>query len=82
VVPGPAHLCVLWWRPSSQNGRRDDVAETLEAIPRSWKVVQTVQEKFTCRDCEAINQPPAPFHLIPRSWVGPSLLAILGCRRV
>ena len=25
-------------------------------------VIQTVREKFTCRDCERISQPPAPFH--------------------
>ncbi len=39
----------------------EDVTETLEVIPRSWKVIQNVREKFTCRDCEAISQPsPAP----------------------
>ena len=27
----------------------EDITETLEVIPRSWKVVQTVREKFTCR---------------------------------
>ena len=30
----------------------EDVTETLEVIPRQWKVIQTVREKFTCRDCE------------------------------
>lgn len=29
-----------------------DITETLEAIPRQWKVIQTVREKFTCRACE------------------------------
>ena len=38
----------------------EDITETLEVIPRQWKVVQTVREKFTCRDCEKISQPPAP----------------------
>ncbi|TGQ40538.1 hypothetical protein EN857_11495 [Mesorhizobium sp. M4B.F.Ca.ET.214.01.1.1] len=28
-------------------------------IPRQWKVIQTVREKFSCRQCEAITQPPA-----------------------
>jgi len=28
--------------------------ETLEEIPRRFKVIETVREKFTCRDCEAI----------------------------
>jgi len=27
----------------------EDVTETLEVIPRQWKVIQTVREKFTCR---------------------------------
>jgi hypothetical protein len=40
-------------------------------------VIQTVREKFTCRDCERISQPPAPFHVTPRGWAGPSLLAMI-----
>jgi transposase len=55
----------------------EDVTETLEVIPRQWKVVQHVREKFTCRRCEAISQPPAPFHPTPRGWAGPSLLAMI-----
>ena len=55
----------------------EDVTETLEVIPRSWKVIQHVREKFSCRDCEAITQAPAPFHVTPRGWAGPSLLAMI-----
>jgi transposase len=55
----------------------EDVTETLEVIPRQWKVIQHVREKFTCRDCEAISQAPAPFHVIPRGWAGPNLLAMV-----
>ena len=33
----------------------EDVTETLEVIPRRWKVIQHVREKFTCRDCEKIS---------------------------
>ena len=55
----------------------EDITETLEVIPRSWKVIQHVREKFTCRDCEKITQPPAPFHVTPRGWTGPSLLAMI-----
>ena len=55
----------------------EDVTETLEVIPRRWKVIQTVREKYTCRDCEKISQPPAPFHAIPRGWAGPNLLAMV-----
>jgi transposase len=55
----------------------EDVTETLEVIPRSWKVIQTVREKLACRDCERISQPPAPFHPTPRGWAGPGLLAMI-----
>jgi len=55
----------------------EDVTETLEVIPRQWKVIQTVREKFTCRCCEKISQPPAPFHTIPRGWAGPQLIAMV-----
>jgi transposase len=55
----------------------EDITETLEVIPRQWKVIQTVREKFTCRDCERISQPPAPFHPTPRGWAGPNLLATI-----
>ena len=55
----------------------EDVTETLEVVPRRWKVIQTVREKFTCRDCERISQPPAPFHALPRRWAGPNLLATI-----
>jgi transposase len=55
----------------------EDVTETLEAIPRQWKVIQTVREKFTCPDCEKISQSPAPFHVTPRGWAGPNLLATI-----
>src|ERR1700710_1588450 len=55
----------------------EDVTRTLESVPRQWKVVETVREKFTCRDCEKISQTPAPFHVIARGWAGPSLLAMI-----
>ena len=55
----------------------EDITETLEVIPRQWKVIQTVREKFTCRHCEKISQPPAPFHPTPRGWAGPNLLAMI-----
>ena len=55
----------------------ETVTETLEVIPRQWKVIQHVREKMTCRDCERISEPPAPFHVTPRGWAGPQLLAML-----
>jgi transposase len=53
----------------------ESITETLECIPRSYKVIQTVREKFSCRSCEKITQPPAPFHPIARGRAGPDLLA-------
>ncbi len=55
----------------------EDITETLEVNPRQWKVIQTVREKFTCRECEKITQPPAPFHVTPRGFAGPNLLAMI-----
>ncbi|KPH88014.1 hypothetical protein GLUCOINTEAF2_0203996 [Komagataeibacter intermedius AF2] len=57
----------------------ESVTETLEVIPRQFKVIQTIREKFTCRDCENIIQPPAPFHPIARGRAGPKLLAGILC---
>ncbi|HET7888495.1 MAG TPA: IS66 family transposase [Bradyrhizobium sp.] len=55
----------------------EDVTETLEVIPRQWKVIQTIRERFSCRQCEAITQPAAPFHVTPRGFAGPNLLAMI-----
>src|SRR5258705_160729 len=55
----------------------EDITETLEIVPRQWKVIKTVREKFTCRSCEKITQPPAPFHAIARARGGASLLAMI-----
>src|SRR3712207_5610023 len=53
------------------------ITETLEVVPRQWKVIQTVRERFSCRSCETITQPPAPFHPIARGRAGPELLAMI-----
>src|SRR5215471_17187538 len=59
----------------------EDVTETLEHVPASWKVIQHVREKFSCRACATIAQTPAPSHPIARGRVGPMLLAhILFCK--
>jgi len=55
----------------------ETITETLESIPRTYKVIQTVREKFSCRSCETITQPPAPFHPIARGRAGPDLLATI-----
>ena len=75
VVPPPTACSCCGSDRLSKIG--EDVTETLEVIPRRWKVVQTVREKFTCRHCEKISQPPAPFHATPRGWAGPNLLATI-----
>ena len=53
------------------------ISKTLECEPRSWKIIEHVREKFSCRDCEAITEAPAPSHPIPRGFAGPSLLAMV-----
>ena len=73
VLPGPT-ACPCCGGALSKLG--ETVTETLESIPRRWKVIQTVREKFACRACETITQPPAPFHPIARGRAGPNLLAM------
>src|SRR5665213_2652134 len=75
IVPGPTACPCCGGERLRKLG--ETVTETLESIPRQWKVTQYVREKFTCRDCEKISQAPAPFHVIPRGWAGPSLLAMV-----
>jgi transposase len=75
IVPGPSACACCGSTRLAKLG--EDVTETLEVIPRQWKVVQYVREKFTCRDCEKISQAPAPFHVLPRGFAGPSLLAMI-----
>jgi transposase len=55
----------------------EDITETLEAEPIKWKVIQTVRERFSCRACETVTQPPAPFHPIARGRAGSNLLAMI-----
>jgi transposase len=75
VIPGPTSCPCCGSNKLAKLG--EDITETLEVIPRQWKVVQHVREKVTCRSCEAISQPPAPFHVVARGWAGPSLLAMI-----
>jgi transposase len=75
VVPGPTTCACCGSSRLAKLG--ETVTERLESVPRQWKVVQTVREKFTCRDCEKISQAPAPFSVLPRGLAGPSLLAMI-----
>ena len=75
VVPGPTACDCCGGARLRKLG--ETVTETLDVIPRQWKVIQHVREKMTCRDCERISEPPAPFHVTPRGWAGPNLMAML-----
>jgi transposase len=75
IVPGPTACACCGSTRLAKLG--EDVTETLEVVPRQWKVVQYVREKFTCRACERISQVPAPFHVLPRGFAGASLLAMI-----
>lgn len=72
VLPAPS-ACPCCGGRLSKLG--EDITETLEVVPRQWKVIQTVRERFSCRSCETVTQPPAPFHPIARGRAGPQLLA-------
>ena len=74
VIPGPTEYPCCHGKLFKLG---ETITETLEVIPRQWKVIQTVREKFTCRACETITQPPAPFHPIARGRAGPELLAMI-----
>src|SRR4030081_1800013 len=52
IVPGPTACACCGSTKLAKLG--EDVTETLEVVPRQWKVVQVVREKFTCRACEGI----------------------------
>jgi transposase len=75
VIPAPESCPCCGSKKLAKLG--EDITETLEVIPRQWKVIQTVREKFSCRQCETITQPPAPFHVTPRGFAGPNLLAMI-----
>ncbi len=74
-VPSPA--CCAGCGSDRLSKLGEDITETLEVIPRQWKVIQTVRERFACRACERISQPPAPFHVTPRGLFGASMLAMI-----
>jgi len=75
VLPAPTQCPCCGSARLSKLG--ENVTSTLEEIPRRFKVIDTVREKFSCRDCEAITQPPAPFYATPRGYIGPQLLATI-----
>ncbi|RSZ55073.1 IS66 family transposase [Massilia atriviolacea] len=64
--------------PSCGGGLRhlgEDVAEQLEYVPASFRVIRHVRPKMACRCCDSIVQAPAPSRPIERGIAGPGLLA-------
>lgn len=53
----------------------EDVAEQLERIPASFRVIRHVRPKLACANCERIVEAPAPARPIERGLAGPGLLA-------
>jgi transposase len=52
-----------------------DERELLEYVPASFKVIQHIRPKLSCRACETIVQAPMPSLPIERGLPGPGLLA-------
>src|SRR3974390_2733076 len=75
VIPAPE--CCPCCGSAQLSKLGEDVTETLEVSPRRWKGIQTVRERCSGRACETISQPPAPFHVTPRGFAGPNLLAMI-----
>ena len=53
----------------------EDVAEILEYVRSSFKVLRHVRPKLSCDACDRIVQAPAPSRPIDRGLAGPGLLA-------
>jgi transposase len=53
----------------------EDVAEVLEYVPASFRVIQHIRPKLACAVCDVIVQAAAPSRPIARGMAGPGLLA-------
>jgi transposase len=53
----------------------DDISETLEYIPSSFKVIRHIRPRCACIACEKIVQAYAPSKAIDKGKAGPGLLA-------
>ncbi len=53
----------------------EDVAEVLEYVPASFRVIRHVRPKLACAACDRIVQAAAPNRPIARGLAGPGLLA-------
>src|SRR5471030_2605483 len=73
VYAPPADAC-----PACGGGLRplgEDVAEQLEFVPASFRVIRHVRPKLACACCDTIVQAPAESRPIERGIAGPGLLA-------
>ena len=58
----------------------EDVAEMLEYVRASFKVLRHVRPKLSCDDCDRIVQAPAPSRPIDRGLAGPGCWRMCWCR--
>jgi transposase len=73
VVHEPALACSSCGTVLRKIG--EDVTEVLEYVPSSFKVIEHVRPKLSCRTCATILQAPLPSFPIERGRAGPALLA-------
>ncbi len=74
VLPSPSQCPCCGGRLAKLG---ESVTETLECVPRTFKVIQTVREKLSCRACETITQPPAAAHRRAGRRGGPPEIAMI-----
>ena len=53
----------------------EDVSETLEYVPASFRVIRHVRPRLSCTCCDQMAQAPAPSRPIERSYAGAGLLS-------
>ena len=53
----------------------EDVSETLEYVPASFRVIRHVRPRVSCTCCDQMAQAPAPSRPIERSYAGAGLLS-------
>jgi transposase len=66
-------VCPQWQGELRKLGK--DVAEMLEYVPASFRVIRHVRTKLSCTKCDCIVQAEAPGRPIEQGLAGPGLLA-------
>ena len=75
TITYPAPTCGCLTCGGALQAIGEDVAEQLEFIPASFRVIRHVRPKLSCTRCETLVQAPAPSRPIARGIAGPGLLA-------